>query len=488
MRNGSDSNSNNDNNNNNNRAITLKAAVVLCWPNEAPIDVVRLIKKGYIEVLVNRQIVDDVNVTNTTTERHVAASKSLINIESQTQNVSNQTTSSNTTTIWKIVRQYGKRMIHPNDQLRRKRIQVTIDNSTSSCSYNCNCSMNDYKNNNQQPNHVVYEIRSVPMYPIVIVMNKPCGYIVTKNKESNDGNDSSNNNNHHNHSNDDDDDDDADDDDDETSVNDIDHNEMTVNRNSSLTTGTSSSLSIYDLLYTSILQNINLHSLLPYLSQLRSVGRLDKNTEGLLLFTNHGRWNIALTTPFVTSTNNQNNNTNTNTNIIIWKRYRCYLQNPATELDLLYWRKGGIPFRHMKSNNGIAYSSPALYAEFVSNDYSSISSTIDTTTSTNCNDDTYNQSIPTSKSSTLDTFIKNCKPKTIVDVVIGEGKYRQVRRCWESLSNNKVIHLKRISFGPIELIQEQSLQVGQCRSLSIRELQTLEQYVNTWYSHNPNYN
>ena len=59
---------------------------------------------------------------------------------------------------------------------------------------------------------------------------------------------------------------------------------------------------------------------------------------------------------------------------------------------------------------------------------------------------------------------------TCVDLTILEGRYRQVRRCWEALSGNRVVRLLRLSFGPIEL---GALEVGQCRELDVAEVEAL---------------
>ena len=154
---------------------------------------------------------------------------------------------------------------------------------------------------------------------------------------------------------------------------------------------------------------------------LRAVGRLDKNTEGLLLFTTQGRWIGPLTAPGSGTT----------------KCYRCWLEQPASTRDLELWVRGDVQFRDRRSPGGWATARPALAAHVVRDD-----------------DD-------------INDF-------TCVDVTISEGRYRQVRRCWESLRSNRVVRLQRISFGPIPL---GSLPLGQCRELDATEVEALRQCV-----------
>ncbi len=111
--------------------MTLKAAVQSCWPNETPLEIVRLIKRGCIEVLIPTS-------------------------SSSTKGPAHPEPSEEHWDGWTTVRQHGKRMIRPNQYLRRR--IITDDN------------------NNRD-----YDVRMLPSHPIVVVMNKPSGCIVTSN-------------------------------------------------------------------------------------------------------------------------------------------------------------------------------------------------------------------------------------------------------------------------------------------------------------------
>ena len=123
------------------------------------------------------------------------------------------------------------------------------------------------------------------------------------------------------------------------------------------------------------------------------------------------------------------------------KRYRCWLENPATEADLLHWVAGGIKFRNGKvkataaadgAAGAVVVAKPALKAEYVEGE------------------------------------------STVVDVTIIEGKNRQVRRMWASpaLGCNHVVRLLRLDYGPIAL---DGLSVGECRVLAPEDVEAFRQ-------------
>ena len=81
------------------------------------------------------------------------------------------------------------------------------------------------------------------------------------------------------------------------------------------------------------------------------LGRLDKATEGLLLFTTQGRWAWQLRLGAGADT--------------LGKRYRCYLERPASAANIATLLAGGLRFRDKKVEGGFATAKPALAAAFV---------------------------------------------------------------------------------------------------------------------------
>jgi pseudouridine synthase len=155
---------------------------------------------------------------------------------------------------------------------------------------------------------------------------------------------------------------------------------------------------------------------------LRAIGRLDKNTEGLLLFTTRGSWISALSAPTRHCP----------------KRYRCTLSHPATVDDLQMWQSGTLQFRDAKSRTGLATARPALDAQFV---HTTVPPSL--------------QTLPVVGAvAPLATITTT---GLVVDVTIVEGRYRQVRRCWEVLRGNRVVRLQRMSYGPIELVGDNEM-------------------------------
>lgn len=132
------------------------------------------------------------------------------------------------------------------------------------------------------------------------------------------------------------------------------------------------------------------------------VGRLDKDTEGLLFFTNDGALAHNLTSP----------------KKHVEKTYFVELLNPFSDIYIKDFSEGIVI------------------------------------------DDGY-KTLP-SKLSIIDDHH--------VYLTIMEGKFHQVKRMMEAI-NNKVVYLKRVSFGP--LILDDNLTVGTCRKLTKEEVELL---------------
>ena len=147
--------------------------------------------------------------------------------------------------------------------------------------------------------------------------------------------------------------------------------------------------------------------LLPQMDvTLKPVGRLDMNTEGLLLFTNDGELAAQLTHP----------------KHGVWKVYRATVKGEVTDKDLARLRKG----LWIQGEDYGRKTAPAL-AERVK----------------------WNAKLGNSE----------------VEISIHEGSKRQVRLMFESVGK-PVVSLKRVKFGPIALGK---LPSGACRLLSKTE-------------------
>lgn len=138
------------------------------------------------------------------------------------------------------------------------------------------------------------------------------------------------------------------------------------------------------------------------------VGRLDKDTEGLMLLTNNGKYAHLLTSP----------------NHHVIKKYYVELMSSLSEQDI-YDFCNGLEIRDGKDE---------LYV---------------------------------TKEAKLE-IIDNLK----CYVYIYEGKFHQIKRMFEKI-NNKVLYLKRVKFGEIEL--DETLELGQYRELTEEEIKLFKQ-------------
>lgn len=137
------------------------------------------------------------------------------------------------------------------------------------------------------------------------------------------------------------------------------------------------------------------------------IGRLDKDTVGLLLITNDGVLNHKLIAP-------KNH---------VDKVYYAEINKSVNEKDIEAFKKGIV------LDDGYKCMSAKL------------------------------------------NIINSTEDGAEVEVTIQEGKYHQVKRMFES-RDKKVVFLKRIKFGPLEL-NEDELSEGQYREMSKEELDVL---------------
>ncbi len=133
------------------------------------------------------------------------------------------------------------------------------------------------------------------------------------------------------------------------------------------------------------------------------VGRLDKDTEGLMLLTNNGKYAHFLTSP----------------NHHVIKKYYVEVEKEILEDEIKLFCNG-LEIRDGKDE---------LYI-------------------------------------TKDANLELITDKTCY-VYISEGKFHQIKRMFEKI-NNKVLYLKRVKFGDIEL--DETLELGQYRELTEEEI------------------
>ncbi|MDR3215043.1 MAG: rRNA pseudouridine synthase [Bacilli bacterium] len=140
-----------------------------------------------------------------------------------------------------------------------------------------------------------------------------------------------------------------------------------------------------------------------YQTNLFTVGRLDKDTTGLLLITNDGQWNHNIIKPKKNIT----------------KTYQALITNKITAQDIELFKEGVI------IENG--YRTKPAHIK----------------------------------------VIKEYEDKSLVEIVITEGKFHQVKKMVHAIKQ-EVLELKRIKIGNLEL--DQSLELGAYRFLTSDEI------------------
>ena len=140
-------------------------------------------------------------------------------------------------------------------------------------------------------------------------------------------------------------------------------------------------------------------------SDLSIVGRLDKDTEGLLLITNNGKLNHNMLSP----------------SKHVDKTYYVICENKLSDDDI----------NRLCHGIDIGDDTPTLEAKCIR----------------------YEQGIL---------------------LTIHEGRYHQIKRMMEAI-NNRVIYLKRLTFGPLKL--DESLKTGSSRRLTKEEIGLIKKYM-----------
>ncbi len=179
----------------------------------------------------------------------------------------------------------------------------------------------------------------------------------------------------------------------------------------------------------------------PYLSEkLHLVGRLDMDTEGLLLFTTDGELTHRVTSP----------------KTHIDKTYFCLLEHEETDLHKKDIEKAFLEGIEV----GPEDNEPGFRCE---------PATITWTTKEQYDFYTKNSSVAEKIEKELGEAVPELYKQSAL-LTITEGKYHQVKRMFQAVGN-KVVFLKRISMGELKLDPE--LQPGEYKLLSPEEIALL---------------
>ncbi|MCR5762486.1 MAG: pseudouridine synthase [Treponema sp.] len=168
------------------------------------------------------------------------------------------------------------------------------------------------------------------------------------------------------------------------------------------------------------------------LNKLHAVGRLDLDTEGLILLTTDGKLSHRLTDP----------------KTHITKTYLVYLRDYCPpEKQKLYTKRfaEGITVEAEKKSPAFT-AQPAAIQWYNEENHNEIKKYCTLTSSTACE-------------------------LTFCTLTITEGKFHQVKRMFKAMGN-EVIFLKRIAMGPLWL--DSSLRPGQYRQLTEKEVENFE--------------
>ncbi|MCD9025612.1 pseudouridine synthase [Cohnella silvisoli] len=174
------------------------------------------------------------------------------------------------------------------------------------------------------------------------------------------------------------------------------------------------------------------------------VGRLDKDTEGLLLITNDGKLSHELLSP----------------RKHVPKTYRALVAGEVNTEDAEAFLKG------VALDDGYV-TMPAQLRVLARTDINGTLSAIEEQHAKELTD-----AIPLAPKQD-DESAASPVPRSWIELTIHEGKFHQVKRMFESVGK-KVLYLRRIAMGPLQL--DATLAPGEWRELTEEEVESLRNY------------
>ena len=175
------------------------------------------------------------------------------------------------------------------------------------------------------------------------------------------------------------------------------------------------------------------------------VGRLDKDTEGLLLLTNDGKLSHELLSP----------------RKHVPKTYRALVEGEVGESDVALFREGVTlddGYRTLPAELSIV----ALGTNGALPNHPDVPEVADRMSK-----------VPALRGPELKEAIAAGSPLSWIELTIREGKYHQVKRMFEAVGK-KVLYLRRVAMGPLPL--DEALAVGEWRELTEEEVTALREY------------
>ncbi|RUS47753.1 pseudouridine synthase [Cohnella sp. AR92] len=175
------------------------------------------------------------------------------------------------------------------------------------------------------------------------------------------------------------------------------------------------------------------------------VGRLDKDTEGLLLLTNDGKLSHELLSP----------------RKHVPKTYQALVEGAAGENDVALFQEG------VTLDDGYR-TLPALLRIVSVGQAGTLPDHPEAGKAAE-----RMKKVSALRGPELQAAIDAGSPLSWIELTIQEGKYHQVKRMFEAVGK-KVLYLRRVAMGPLPL--DESLEVGEWRELTEEEVTALREY------------